>query len=303
MPDSFLSAVSVLRAAGEPTRLRLLMLLARAELTVGELCVIVAQSQPRVSRHLKLLASAGLVDRFREQHWVYYRVPATGSAREHVQQLLDLVSSNDQVFIRDRKRLEEVIAERAQAASRQLSAETLQVAPDEVDSILLRELASEPVGALLDIGTGSGHLLELLGRSAKRAVGVDISRDALRVARTNVHSAGLSHCELQQGSMYDLPFGNASFDTITVDRALAKSDRPIAALTEICRSLRGDGRLVVIEDFDQLSESVAVNPIAGLRGWLAKSGFECSRIQPADTSSGHLLIAFARKLAQSTAAA
>jgi ArsR family transcriptional regulator len=303
MLESFLSAVSSLRAAGEPTRLRLLMLLARAELTVGELCSIVAQSQPRVSRHLKLLSSAGLVDRLREQHWVYYRVPANGSAREHVQQLLALVPSDDAVFSRDRKRLEQVIAERAQAATQQLSAESLKIAPDEVDSILMRELASEPVGALLDIGTGSGHLLELLGRSAKRAVGVDISREALRLARTNVHSAGLSHCELQQGSMYDLPFANAAFDTVTVDRALAKSDRPIAALTEIARSLRDEGRLVVIEDFDQLSESVTVNPIAGLRAWLNKTGFECSRIQPADTSSGHLLIAFARKLAQSTAAA
>jgi DNA-binding transcriptional ArsR family regulator/precorrin-6B methylase 2 len=303
MPDSFLSAVAILRAAGEPTRLRLLMLLVRAELTVGELCEIVSQSQPRVSRHLKLLADAGLVDRFREQHWVYYRVPAAGSAREHVQQLLALIPTGDHVFSRDRKRLEEVIAERAQAASLQLSAETVKGASNEVDSILLRELAAEPVGALLDIGTGSGHLLELLGRNAQRAVGVDISRDALRLARTNVHSAGLSHCELQQGSMYDLPFGSASFDTITVDRALAKSDRPIAALTEIGRSLRAAGRLIVIEDFDQLSESATLNPIAALRGWLSKAGFECSRIQPADTSSGHLLVAFARKLAATTVAA
>src|SRR3954466_6865899 len=135
MLDSFLSAVSILRAAGEPTRLRLLMLLVRAELTVGELCVIVAQSQPRVSRHLKLLASAGLVDRFREQHWVYYRVPASGSARDHVQQLLALVPSNDHVFTRDRKRLEEVIAARAEAASQQLSAAARESAPNEVDSI------------------------------------------------------------------------------------------------------------------------------------------------------------------------
>jgi ArsR family transcriptional regulator len=199
--------------------------------------------------------------------------------------------------------LEEVIAERAQAASQQLPAHALDSASNEVDCILLRELNAEPVGALLDIGTGSGHLLELLGRAAKRAVGVDISREALQLARTNVHSAGLSHCELQQGSMYDLPFESGTFDTVTVDRALARSERPIAALNEIARAIRVDGRLVLIEDFDQLSESAGANPIAILRGWLSKAGFQCSRIQPADTSSGHLLIAFARRLAQTTAAA
>jgi ArsR family transcriptional regulator len=172
-----------------------------------------------------------------------------------------------------------------------------------VDSILLRELSAEPVGELLDIGTGSGHLLELLGRSAKRAVGVDISREALQLARTNVHGAGLSHCELQQGSMYDLPFVDASFDTVTVDRALAKSDHPIAALNEIARAMRDDGRLVLIEDFDRISESAGANPIATLRSWLTRTGFQCVRIEPADTSSGHLLIAFARRLAQTTAAA
>jgi ArsR family transcriptional regulator len=303
MADSFLTAVSILKAAGEPTRLRLLMVLARAELTVGELCVIVNQSQPRVSRHLKLLASASLVDRFREEHWVYYRVPAGGAARDHVQQLLSLVATNDDVFRRDLKRLQDVIAERAQAASKQLPADALTSALDEVDAVLVRELQPEPVGALLDIGTGSGHLLALLGRSASRAVGVDVSREALQLARTNVHSAGLSHCELQQTSMYDLPYASASFDTVTVDRALAKSGHPLDALNEIARTIRDQGRLVLIEDFDQLGDVAGVNPIATLRGWLSKAGFECSRIQPADTSSGHLLIAFARRLARTNAAA
>ena len=93
MPTTFLPAVSALRAAAEPTRLRLLALLARAELTVGEICEIVGQSQPRVSRHLKLLCEAGLLDRFREQNWVYYRAPASAPARETVQQLLALVAT------------------------------------------------------------------------------------------------------------------------------------------------------------------------------------------------------------------
>src|SRR5690606_22761124 len=108
--SSFLSAVSALRAAAEPTRLRLLALLARAELTVGEICEVLGQSQPRVSRHLKLLCDAGLLDRFREQLWVYYRAPAAGEARDIVRQLLGMVDEQDDVIRRDRRRMEEVIA-------------------------------------------------------------------------------------------------------------------------------------------------------------------------------------------------
>jgi DNA-binding transcriptional ArsR family regulator len=114
---SFLPAVAALRAAAEPTRLRLLALLARAELTVGEICAVIRQSQPRVSRHLKLLCDVGLLDRFREQHWVYYRAPAGGEARDTVQQLLAFVAADDDLLRRDRKRMEQVIAERGRRAA------------------------------------------------------------------------------------------------------------------------------------------------------------------------------------------
>jgi ubiquinone/menaquinone biosynthesis C-methylase UbiE len=163
-------------------------------------------------------------------------------------------------------------------------------------------LAAEPIGALLDVGTGAGHLLELLGAKATRAVGVDISSEALRVARTNVHGAGLSHCELQRGDMYDLPFSAPLFDTATVDRVLAAADRPVAALTEIARTLKLGARAVVIEDFDTMSAAHA-NPIATLREWFARAGFECARIHPIDTESAHLLIALIRRTGRTTAAA
>lgn len=186
MPTSFLPAVSALRAAAEPTRLRLLALLARAELTVGEICEVIGQSQPRVSRHLKLLCDVGLLDRFREQHWVYYRAPASGSERGTVQQLLAMVREDDDLLRRDRKRMEQVIGERARRAKDQLPPATRGASSSVVDSIILKELADEPIGTLLDVGTGSGHLLELLAANATRAVGIDISSDALRLARTNV---------------------------------------------------------------------------------------------------------------------
>lgn len=303
MSGSFLATVSALRAAGEPTRLRLLALLARAELTVGEICEIVHQSQPRVSRHLKVLSDAGLLDRFREEHWVYYRVPVQGPARELVGQLLSLMTQDDEVLGRDRRRMEQVIAERAQRAAGQLPQTAIAKPPELVEAIVTRELADRPVGALLDVGTGSGHLLELLAPRATRAVGIDISSDALRLARTNVHGAGLSHCELQQGSVYDLPFAPATFDTATVDRMLATADRPLLALAEIARALKPSGRLFVIEDFDALGDAVDANPITTLREWFARSGFECLRVHPIDAEGAHLLVAIGERVGTSSAAA
>src|SRR5688500_7632236 len=149
---SFLSAVSALRAAAEPTRLRLLALLARAELTVGEICDVLGQSQPRVSRHLKLLCDANLLDRFREQLWVYYRVPASGAAHDTVTQLLALVDEHDDVLRRDRRRMEEVIAERGRRAADELEGERGTETLEVIDATVLAELAAEPIGALLDVG-------------------------------------------------------------------------------------------------------------------------------------------------------
>lgn len=302
MPKPFLPAIAALRAAAEPTRLRLLALLAHGELTVGEICEIVGQSQPRISRHLKVLSDAGLLDRFREQHWVYYRSPSMGTGRETVQQLLALVSDEDDVLRRDHRRLEAVVAERGRRAQA-ATAMSLDL-PAEVDTILLNELGSEPVGALLDVGTGSGHLLELLGAKATRAIGIDISSDALRVARTNVHGAGLSHCELQQGDMYDLPFAAPLFDTAIADRVLAQADQPIAALAEIARTLKHGARLIVVEDFDALvAADTARNPIATLRSWFTQAGLACGRVHPVDTEHGHLLVALARRVSPATVAA
>jgi ArsR family transcriptional regulator len=300
MPVPFVSAVAALRAAGEPTRLRLLALLAQGELTVGEICEIVGQSQPRVSRHLKLLADAGLVDRFREQHWVYYRAPVADPGQRTLRQILGLVDTEDEPLARDRKRLEQVLAARVTAAARDAASTA---ASEVVDAIVVSELADAPIGTLLDVGTGEGHYLELLAPQAKRAVGVDISSDALRVARTNVHGAGLAHCELQRGDMYDLPFSAAVFDTATLDRALATAARPTAALREIARALKPGGRLVVIEDFDALAAAGQANPIRTLRDWFAAAGLACSRLRPIDTEAGHLLLAVATVQRPASAAA
>jgi len=153
------------------------------------------------------------------------------------------------------------------------------------------------------VGTGSGHMLQLLGAKATRAVGVDISSEALRLARTKVHGAGLSHCELQRGDMYDLPFAAPLFDTVVAERVLAGAERPLVALAEIARTLKHGGRAVIIEDFDSLSPTSSSNPISTLREWFAKAGLEVSRVRPVDTEAGHLLVAIGRRVARSTAAA
>ena len=209
----------------------------------------------------------------------------------------------DDVLRRDRRRMEEVIAERGRRAADHLAVTEAPKTSDIVDSTVIEELASEPIGALLDVGTGSGHMLKLLGAKATRAVGVDISSEALRLARTKVHSAGLSHCELQRGDMYDLPFAAPLFDTVVADRVLADAERPLAALSEISRTLKHGGRAVLIEDFDSLSAASPANPISTLRDWFVKAGLEISRVRPVDTEAGHLLVAVGRRVARTTAAA
>ncbi|MCH8896358.1 MAG: metalloregulator ArsR/SmtB family transcription factor, partial [Proteobacteria bacterium] len=177
-----------LKAAAEPTRLRLLRICAQGELTVGEITRVIAQSQPRVSRHLKILCDAGLLVRFRERHWVFYRVPLSGSEAELVGNILQNLEIEDSEFLVDQQRLEEVLAERARLASG-YTAELRQpsVNDKQLSAAVRKLLGSRPVGDLLDIGTGTGRLLRILGESAKQAVGIDISSKMLLVARSNFH--------------------------------------------------------------------------------------------------------------------
>lgn len=294
MSQSFEIVLTALRAAAEPTRLRLLVLLSKAELTVGEICEVLSQSQPRVSRHLKLLLEAGLLDRLREQLFVYYRTPVDGAGRELLDRLLGAIQTDDPVLMRDEQRLTRVIEQRRVSASVG-TASSPDDAAAELGALLHSEVGDRAIGRLLDVGTGAGHLLKLFASRATRAVGIDISSDALRVARSNLHGAGLSHCEFQRGDMYDLPFAAGAFDTITMDRVLGNAREPRAALIEVARTLAPGGSLVLIDDFDVLSDAMNGNPLTTLREWLAEMGLTCERIRPTDTHDAHLLIAIARR--------
>jgi SAM-dependent methyltransferase len=285
--------VRALKSAAEPTRLRLLCLLSAAEYTVGELCSILGQSQPRISRHLKLLTEAGLLDRFREQQCVYYRVPVSGRCSHWVRQVLSMADPDASILKRDRDRALRVVGDRARVAEQQLAADD--VAPREDLASALREvLGPTGVGELLDIGTGHGMMLEILGPMAHHAVGVDISAPALRLARTRVHGAGLAHVEFRRGDMYRLPFDDASFDTVTINRVLAVAERPTAVIGEVARILRADGRLIVIEDFDLIDARGGANPLTALRRWFDGGGMSVARLRPCDLGGRHFIIALGR---------
>jgi DNA-binding transcriptional ArsR family regulator len=289
--------VRALKSAAEPTRLRLLVLLSHGEFTVGELCAVLAQSQPRISRHLRLLTEAGFLERFREQQCVYYRAPVVGRYLEWSRQLLSMLEPDAAVLKRDRERAAEVVQARAAIAAQQLTADQSAGVEDpreELNRVLLEELGPTSVDELLDIGTGSGLMLEVLARRAGHAVGIDISAPALRVARTRIHGAGLTHCEFRRGDMYSLPIDDGAFDLVTMDRVLTLAAQPTSVLREAARALRGEGRLLAIEDFDQLEARLDTNPLLQMRDWLLSAGLSCVRLRPCDIGGRHLIIALAR---------
>ena len=297
-PEARLEAtVAALKSAAEPTRLRLLALLSHGELQVGEVCRILAQSQPRISRHLRLLTEAGFLDRFREQQCVYYRTPAQSTRMGWLRQLLEEMDRDEPVLRRDRERMVQVVAARARAAARRVDAEVHADAGavSQFATSLLEEVGPVGIGELLDIGTGGGELLELLAHRARHAVGIDISAQALRLARARVHGAGHSHCVFHRGDMYELPVEDASFDTVTMDRVLGGARAPQQALDEAARALRPGGRLIIVERLEQLDRQGSARPLQQLRRWLDAAGFHAERLRPCQLADGDILIATARR--------
>jgi ubiquinone/menaquinone biosynthesis C-methylase UbiE len=246
---------SALKAAGEATRLRILALLAEAELTVSDLTLILRQSQPRISRHLRLMTQAGLVERFREGSWAFFRLREHDGRAEFARDLIARLDPDDATVARDRARLTLVRAERAAAAQnyfRHHAAEwdrirNLHVAEEAVEQAIVAALAGERVRTLLDLGTGTGRMLELLGPQIERGLGFDLSLDMLAFARTRLDRAGLRHCSVRHGDIYDLALPNDSFDVIIIHQVLHFLDDGARAIAEAGRVLRPAGRLLVID--------------------------------------------------------
>jgi ArsR family transcriptional regulator len=259
--------LSGLRAAAEPTRLRILALLADGELSVSEIVHVLGQSQPRVSRHLKLLADAGLIERLPEGQWVFYRLAeAPASEREPAigRMLAALVPADDARIALDAARLAAVKAARAEAAASYFSANAkswdriraMHVDEREVEAALARLFEGGRIPALLDIGTGTGRVLECLASRVERGVGVDSSREMLAVARARLAAARHAHCHVRQADMYALPMLDGSFDAVTLHLVLHYADRPAAVIAEAARVLKPGGRLVVVDFAPHAVESL-----------------------------------------------
>jgi ubiquinone/menaquinone biosynthesis C-methylase UbiE/DNA-binding transcriptional ArsR family regulator len=247
--------LAALRAVAEPSRLRLLVLCARGELTVSELAQIVGQSQPRVSRHLKLLCEAGLLDRFREGSWVFYHLSGGSAAAALSRHLVAACDELDETIALDLQRLAAIKRQRAESAAayfRDNAVQWHEIRSLYVDERVVEAALTEIVAAatphdLLDIGTGTGRMLEILTPHAGNALGVDQSREMLAVARVNLERAGLTNSMVRLGDMYQLPLADASFDAIVIHQVLHYADRPAAAIAEAARVLRPDGILLVVD--------------------------------------------------------
>jgi ubiquinone/menaquinone biosynthesis C-methylase UbiE/DNA-binding transcriptional ArsR family regulator len=257
MPDSiaFDAILAASAAAGESTRLRLLSLVAEAELTVSELVTILGQSQPRVSRHLKLLVEAGLVERHREGSWVFFRIAQTGPVAGFARDLVARLAPCDAHLSADRARLDEVRKARAAQAARYFAAQAanwdelraLHVPEERVEAAIRKAIGVGPVQTLLDLGTGTGRMLELLGPLATRATGIDQSPQMLSVARDRIERAGLRNVQLRQGDIYAAPVEPDCYDVVIMHQVLHYLDDPLRAIREAARALRPGGRLLIVD--------------------------------------------------------
>lgn len=289
-------ALPIFRALADPTRLRILSLVRRMELSIGELAQVLRQSQPRVSRHVKILADAGLIDRHKEGAWVFLRAGRSGEARPAFEALdawgVDASPS-------DLEQLASVRAERVAAAEQYFAAHAhewdsirnLHVADAEVEAAIERALGERPLGTLLDIGTGTGRMIELLGSTANDSLGIDRSVDMLRVARAKIEAAGLPQAQVRQADMYALPVEDGGADTVILHQVLHFAHEPAQAIAEAARVLAPGGRLLVVDfaphDREELRELHAHTRLgfedAQVCGWLSDAGLSA---QVADHLTG-----------------
>ena len=285
-------ALSIFRALADPTRLRILGLLRAMELSVGELAQVLGQSQPRVSRHVKILADAGLACRRKEGSWVFLSL-GQESRTQPVLEAMDAWGSDepgDHWTVADIARLAAVRADRAAAAEAYFEAHaaewdairSLHVPESAVEAAIVEMLAGGTVGTLVDLGTGTGRMLELLGPQAVRAVGIDRSPEMLRLARSKLAAAGLAQAELRQGDLYALPIANRSADTVLLHQVLHYAQQPAAAINEAARLLVPGGRLLIVDFAPHEREELRMRDAHArlgfaddqIRGWFEAAGLE-----------------------------
>lgn len=298
-----------LRAVAEATRLRILALLAETELTVSDLTEILRQSQPRISRHLKLLSEAGLIERHREGAWAFFRMADHGDSAGVARLLTERLDPTDPIVARDRERLAAVREARAEAAQNYFRTHAAQwdrlrklhAADEAVEQAAVAALSEKPFRSLLDLGTGTGRMLEVFGSQIERGLGIDLSLDMLLLARARLERGGLRHCSVRQGDIYDLSVARDSFDVIIIHQVLHYLEDGARAIREAARALSPSGRLLVIDfaphDLEFLREEHAHRRLGfapeTVSQWLAAAGLDVTAhtsIAPEQGSDGKVAV-------------
>jgi ArsR family transcriptional regulator len=295
--------VTALKAAAEPTRLRILALVAAGELTVKDLTQILGQSQPRISRHLKLLAEAGLLERFREGSWVYFHLSERSTAGQLAMRLLTLVRSDEPTLERDRERAEALKKEREARAHSYFETHaadwdrirSLHVAEREVEAAMRAALGPGPFELLVDAGTGTGRMLELFADTYAHGLGFDLSQSMLAYARAKLAEAGITKAQLRHGDLYGLALADRSADAVVMHQVLHYLSEPQRAIREAARLLRPGGRLLIVDfaphELEFLREQHAHERLgfatAQVSEWLAEAGLEVLHVESlAPTAKG-----------------
>lgn len=247
--------VTMLRAAAEPTRLRIIVLLSKGELTVSELVQVLGQSQPRVSRHLKLLTDAGLAERNPEGAYVYYRLISSGVGQEIARLINVSLPNEDPLARRDDERLREVKDARRKAIEEYFENLTkdwdrirsLHLSEREIENAILEAAGPERIGLLVDVGVGTGRILEILSDRVEQGLGIDINRMMLNIARFNLERAGVANCSVREADVTAIPLPDSTANLVTVHQVLHYLSDPGAAVRECSRILRSDGRLIIVD--------------------------------------------------------
>lgn len=305
--------LAMLRAAADPTRLRLFIILREAELTVSELTQILGQSQPRVSRHLKLLCDAGLILRFKEGSWVFYRSVEKGAGAELGGVLASLADHDADILASDRRRLAAVREARAAEAAAFFKANaddwerirSLHAPEKDVETAIANLLHAEPVESLLDAGTGTGRMLELLAPEIKHGVGIDVSPEMLAIARDRLSRAHIQHCQVRLSDVFRMPFATGTqdegFDAALFHQVLHYLDDPQAAVAEAARVLKPGGRILIVDfaphDLEFLRNELAHRRLGfsdkEVQGWfeaLSLKPLDSTAIAPHSGGSGKLIV-------------
>lgn len=287
--------ITQLKAFADPVRLRLLALCVRGECTVSELTQVLAQSQPRISQHLKQLCDAGLLERFRDGHFVYYRVPLGSEQAAQRRRLFALLPGDEPAYDRDFDKLCALREAKGQAVPEKDDASIRSL-----HRALIELTVTMPLGDLIDIGCGRGRILKLLGSRAHRAVGVDIDADARQFARAELLLAGIENCSLRHGDMVDLPFADGEFDTVILDDVLGDAQQPMVAIGEASRILKPGGRLLLLARIGDDDPATVRQRIAV---WCGAAGLRLAAPRQVPAKDPQWLLAVASHAGNATAAA